>query len=86
MNTNKTSLKPKEYLGPELDLSKSPIDQVEGNLKVFMDNTNPPYRIYTDMSDEAAELVRNILDDAYEEHGLLWSRWGHNQWRIRIDE
>ena len=83
MSINTAKLKPKEYLGPELDLSQSPIDQIESSINIFIENTNPPYRIYTDMSDEAADLVRNILDNAYETKGILWSRWGHNQWRIR---
>ena len=84
VNSNSTKLQP--YLGPELDLSKAPIDQVQSSVQVFINNTSPPFVIYTDMSDEAATIVMNALDNAYEEDGLLWERWGHNQWRIRTDE
>ena len=84
MSINGTSLDPK-WRGPELDLSKSPINEIESTIRLFIESTSPPYRIFTDMSDESADLVRNILDEAYETHGLLWSRWGHNQWRIRTD-
>ena len=83
MNINAVKLEPST--GPELDLSQSPIEAIESSVKAFVEVTNPPYIIYTDMSDEAADIVRDVLDEAYETHGLLWSRWGHNQWRIRTD-
>ena len=84
MNIN--SVKLEADLGPELDLSKSPIDQIESNVQVFINNTPPPFVIFTDMSDESATIVMNVLDNAYEEQGLLWERWGHNQWRIRTND
>ena len=85
MNINATNLMPK-WSGPELDLSNTPLNEVEDTLKDFMGSTPAPYRIYTDMTDESADLVRQILDDAYDNDGILWSRWGHNVWKIRPPE
>ena len=84
MSINAVKLEASE--GPELDLSQSPLSGLASSVKAFVEVTNPPYIIYTDMTDESAEIVRNTLDEAFETHGVLWSRWGHNQWRIREGE
>ncbi len=65
-----------------LDLHGIKHEDVDRLVENFVLLKEPPLTIICGNSDRMIELVRNKLDEIYDNHKISWQMWNHNTFKI----
>ena len=65
-----------------LDLHGIKHEDVDRLVENFVLLKEPPLTIVCGNSDRMIELVRNKLDEMYDNHKIGWQMWNHNTFKI----
>ena len=65
-----------------LDLHGIKHEDVDRLVENFVLLKEPPLTIVCGNSDRMIELVRNKLDEIYDNHKIGWHMWNHNTFKI----
>ena len=65
-----------------LDLHGIKHEDVDRLVENFVLLKEPPLTIVCGNSDRMIELVRNKLDEIYDNHKIGWQMWNHNTFKI----
>ena len=65
-----------------LDLHGIKHEDVDRLVENFVLIKEPPLTIVCGNSDRMIELVRNKLDEIYDNHKIGWHMWNHNTFKI----
>ena len=65
-----------------LDLHGIKHEDVDRLVENFVLLKEPPLTIICGNSDRMIELVRNKLDEIYDNHKIGWQMWNHNTFKI----
>jgi hypothetical protein len=65
-----------------LDLHGIKHEDVDRLVENFVLLKEPPLTIICGNSDRMIELVRNKLDEMYDNHKIGWQMWNHNTFKI----
>jgi|TARA_B100000131_G_scaffold293392_1_gene308677 hypothetical protein len=65
-----------------LDLHGIKHEDVDRLVENFVLLKEPPLTIVCGNSDRMIELVRNKLDEIYDNHKISWQMWNHNTFKI----
>ena len=65
-----------------LDLPGIKPEDVDRLVENFVLLKEPPLTIVCGNSDRMIELVRNKLDEIYDNHKISWHMWNHNTFKI----
>ena len=72
----------KDKLNNILDLHGIKHVDVDRLVENFVFLEQPPLTIICGNSEKMIKLVRNTLDDIYENHNIGWHMWNHNTYKI----
>ncbi len=65
-----------------LDLHGIKHEDVDRLVENFVLLKEPPLTIICGNSDRMIELVKNKLDEMYDNHKISWQMWNHNTFKI----